>query len=32
MSRFAVDHPVATWMIFAAVIICGVYALPRLNI
>jgi len=32
MSRFAVDHPVATWMIFAALIICGIYALPRLSI
>ncbi|MCK4302765.1 MAG: efflux RND transporter permease subunit [Candidatus Eisenbacteria sp.] len=32
MTRFFVDHPVATWMIFSALIICGVYALPRLNI
>ena len=32
MSRFAVDHPVATWMIFSALIICGIYALPRLSI
>jgi len=32
MIRFSVDHPVATWMIFTALIICGVYALPRLNI
>jgi HAE1 family hydrophobic/amphiphilic exporter-1 len=30
--RFFVYHPVATWMMFAAPIICGVYALPRLNI
>ena len=32
MIRFAVDHPVATWMLFAALIVTGVYALPRLNI
>ena len=32
MIRFFVYHPVATWMMFAALIICGVYALPRLNI
>jgi len=32
MIRFAVDHPVATWMAFAALIITGLYALPRLNI
>ncbi len=32
MIRFFVDHPVATWMIFAALILCGVYALPRLDI
>ncbi|MFH1843579.1 MAG: efflux RND transporter permease subunit [bacterium] len=32
MIRFCVNHPVATWMIFCALIICGAYALPRLNI
>ncbi len=32
MTRFFVDHPVSTWMLFTALIICGVYALPRLNI
>ena len=32
MIRFFVNHPVATWMLFAALIICGVYALPRLDI
>lgn len=32
MIRFAVDHPVATWMLFAALIVTGVYALPKLNV
>ncbi|PIV80522.1 hypothetical protein COW53_09220 [bacterium CG17_big_fil_post_rev_8_21_14_2_50_64_8] len=32
MIRFAVDHPVATWMLFCAMIVTGLYALPRLNI
>ncbi len=32
MIRFFVDHPVATWMIFTALIITGVYSLPRLDI
>jgi multidrug efflux pump subunit AcrB len=32
MIRFCVDHPVATWMIFGAAILCGIYALPRLDI
>ncbi len=32
MIRFCVEHPVATWMMFAALIICGAYALPRLSI
>ncbi len=32
MIRFAVDHPVATWMLFTALIVTGIYALPRLNI
>lgn len=32
MNRFWIDHPVTTWMLFAALLICGAYALPRLNI
>nr|MEE4268057.1 efflux RND transporter permease subunit [Candidatus Krumholzibacteria bacterium] len=32
MIRFAVDHPVATWMLFTALIVTGIYAVPRLNI
>ncbi|MBU1698794.1 MAG: efflux RND transporter permease subunit [Candidatus Eisenbacteria bacterium] len=32
MIRFFINHPVATWMLFAALMICGAYALPRLNI
>ncbi len=32
MTRFFIRHPVSTWMLFAALILCGVYALPRLNI
>ena len=32
MIRFFIEHPVSTWMLFTALIICGVYALPRLNI
>jgi multidrug efflux pump subunit AcrB len=32
MIRFFVDHPVATWMLFAALMVCGLYAVPRLNI
>ena len=32
MIRFFIAHPVATWMIFSALIICGVYALPRLDL
>ena len=32
MIRFSVDHPVVIWMLFAALLICGVYALPRLNL
>ena len=32
MIRFAVDHPVATWMLFAALMVTGIYALPKLNI
>ncbi|MFO7654053.1 MAG: efflux RND transporter permease subunit [Candidatus Krumholzibacteriia bacterium] len=30
--RFAVDHPVATWMAFAALLVMGLYALPRLDV
>jgi len=30
--KFFVDHPVATWMLFAALMVCGLYAVPRLNI
>ncbi|HOX25693.1 MAG TPA: efflux RND transporter permease subunit [Candidatus Krumholzibacteria bacterium] len=32
MIRFFVDHPVTTWMVFTALLVCGVYAVPRLNI
>ncbi len=32
MIRYAVDHPVTTWMLFCALIVTGLYALPRLNI
>ncbi len=32
MIRFWVDHPVATWMLFAALMVCGAYALPRLDL
>jgi multidrug efflux pump subunit AcrB len=32
MIRFFVDHPVATWMLFAALMVCGLYAVPRLDI
>ena len=32
MIRFAVDHPVATWMLFSALMVTGLYALPKLNI
>jgi HAE1 family hydrophobic/amphiphilic exporter-1 len=32
MIRFWVQHPVATWMLLTALIICGVYALPHLSI
>jgi len=30
--RYFVNHPVATWMIFTALIITGAYSLPRLDI
>ena len=32
MIRAFVDHPVATWMLFTALVIMGVYAMPRLEI
>jgi multidrug efflux pump subunit AcrB len=32
MTRFSVAHPVAIWMACAALLITGIYALPRLNI
>jgi len=32
MIRFFVSHPVATWMIFAALMVCSLYAVPRLDI
>ena len=32
MIRYWVDHPVATWMLFAALMVCGIYAIPRLDL
>lgn len=32
MTRFFVKHPVSTWMLFAAFMLTGIYALPRLQI
>jgi len=32
MTRFFVNHPVTTWMIFAVFVVLGVYALPKLQI
>jgi len=32
MIRYCVDHPVTTWMVFAALVLLGLYALPRLEI
>ena len=32
MIRFFVDHPVSTWMIFAALMVMGLYALQHLDI
>ena len=32
MTRFFVNHPVTTWMIFLAFAVLAVYALPRLEI
>jgi len=30
--RFFVDHPVATWMLFAGLVVCGLYASMHLDI
>ena len=32
MIRFAVDHPVPTIMLFAALLVTGIYAVPNLDI
>ena len=32
MIRWCVDHPVATWMLFAALIVTGIYAVPHLRL
>ncbi len=32
MIRFAVDHPVATMMLFGALLVTGIYAVPHLDI
>ena len=32
MTRFFLRHPVTTWMIFAAFVVLGIYALPRLQV
>ncbi|MBM3318479.1 MAG: efflux RND transporter permease subunit, partial [Candidatus Eisenbacteria bacterium] len=32
MIRFWVRHPVTTWMLLTALVICGVYALPHLSL
>ncbi|MBU1074222.1 efflux RND transporter permease subunit, partial [bacterium] len=32
MIKAFIDHPVATWMLFTALVITGIYALPRLEI
>lgn len=32
MTRLFVRHPVSTWMVFAAFVVLGIYALPRLDI
>ncbi len=32
MIRACVDHPVATWMLFTALVIMGIYAMPRLEV
>ena len=31
MIRFAVDHPVAVWMLFGALLVTGIYAVPHLD-
>ena len=32
MIRFSVDHPIVSWMLFAALVVCGSYAVPRLDL
>ncbi len=32
MIRWFVEHPVAVWMVFGALLVSGLYALPRLNV
>jgi len=32
MTRWFLDHPVASWVLFGALVILGAYALPRLRI
>ena len=32
MTRFFVDHPVTTWMIFLAFVVLALYALPRIHV
>ncbi len=32
MIRWCVDHPIATWMLFAALVVTGIYAVPRLKL
>ncbi|MBN2169696.1 MAG: efflux RND transporter permease subunit [Candidatus Krumholzibacteriota bacterium] len=32
MTRFFLRHPVSTWMVFAAFLVMGLYALPKLKI
>lgn len=32
MIRFWVRHPVTTWMLLTALVVCGVYALPHLSL
>lgn len=31
MIRYAVDHPVAVWMLFCALMVTGIYAVPHLD-
>ena len=32
MTRFFVRHPVTTWMLFAAFVVLGIYAVPKLQV